>query len=60
VKSQIFGLNSARLYNLNLRAEYPRLPLDKYAQIKEEYRIAGKLDELRDNHAHGFIAKRSA
>jgi len=60
VKSQIFGLSSARLYNLNLRAEYPPLTLDKYAQIKEEYRIAGKLDELRDNHAHGFIARRSA
>src|SRR2546426_7228177 len=32
----IFGLNSARLYDLNLRAEYPRLPLDKYAEIKHQ------------------------
>ncbi len=60
VKSQIFGLNSARLYNINLRADNPRLTEDKFAQIKEEYRLAGKLDDLRDNLAHGFIARRNA
>jgi len=60
VKTQIFGLNSARLYGVNLRADYPRLTTDKFAQIKEEYRLAGKLNDLRDNHAHGFIAKRTA
>jgi hypothetical protein len=60
VKSQILGLTSARLYNLNLRAEYPRLNEDKFAQIKRDYRAAGKLDSLRDNHAYGYIAKRSA
>jgi predicted TIM-barrel fold metal-dependent hydrolase len=60
VKNQIFGFNSARLYNLNLRAEYRPLTLDKFAQIKGEYRMAGTLDELRDNAAYGFIAKRSA
>jgi hypothetical protein len=60
VKNQIFGLNSASLYNINLRASYPRLTEDKFAQIKEEYRTAGALDSLRDNAAHGWIAKRSA
>jgi predicted TIM-barrel fold metal-dependent hydrolase len=60
VKNQVFGFNSARLYNLNLRAEYHPLTLDKFAQIKQEYRMAGTLDELRDNTAYGFIAKRSA
>lgn len=60
VKNQIFGFNSARVYNLNLRAEYRPLSLDKFAQIKQEYRLAGTLDELRDNAAYGFIAKRSA
>jgi predicted TIM-barrel fold metal-dependent hydrolase len=60
VKNQIFGFNSARIYNLNLRAEYRPLSLDKFAQIKQEYRLAGTLDELRDNATYGFIAKRSA
>ncbi len=57
-KNQIFGYNSARLYNLTLRAEYPSLSPDKFAQIKEDYRLAGRLDELRDNAVYGFIAKR--
>jgi predicted TIM-barrel fold metal-dependent hydrolase len=60
VKNQIFGLNSARLYNLNLRTEYRPLTLDKFAQLKEEYRMAGTLDALRDNAAYGFITKRPA
>jgi len=50
----------ARLYGLNLRTEHRPLTMDKYAQIKEEYRMAGRLDDLRDNAAYGFIAKRSA
>ena len=57
VKSQIFGFNSARLYNLNLRADYSPMPEDKFAQIKEEYRLAGNLDSLRDNATAGFIAR---
>ena len=60
VKNQILGLNSARMYNVNLRADYPRLTEDKFAQIKEEYRLAGTLDTLRDNAAYGYIAKRPA
>ena len=55
----ILGLNSARLYNLNLRAEHQPFTLDKFAQLKEEYRLAGTLDTLRDNAAYGFIAKRA-
>ena len=60
VKSQILGLTSARLYNLNLRADYRPLTEYKFAQIKREYQTAGKLDTLRDNAAYGCIAKRSA
>ncbi len=60
VKNQIFGYNSARLYNLNLRADYRPLSLDKFAQLKQEYRMAGNLDSLRDNAAYGYIDKRSA
>ena len=57
VKQQIFGLNSARLYNLDLRANYGRLNEDKFAQIKRDYEAAGKLTALRDNTAYGYIAK---
>ena len=57
VKQQIFGLNSARLYNLDLRANYGRLSEDKFAQIKRDYEAAGKLTALRDNTAYGYIAK---
>jgi predicted TIM-barrel fold metal-dependent hydrolase len=59
VKNQIFGLNSARLYNLNLRTEYRPLTRDQFAQIKQEYRMAGTLDTLRDNAAYGYIAQRA-
>jgi predicted TIM-barrel fold metal-dependent hydrolase len=57
VKNQIFGFNSTRLYNLNLKADYRPLPRDKFAQIKEEYRVAGNLDSLRDHATAGFIAR---
>lgn len=57
IKNQIFGFTSARLYNLNLRADYSPLPKDQFANIKEEYRVAGSLDSLRDNATHGFIAR---
>jgi predicted TIM-barrel fold metal-dependent hydrolase len=60
VKNQILGFNSARMYNINLRADYPRSTEDKFAQIKQEYRMAGTLDTLRDNAAYGYIAKRPA
>ncbi len=60
VKNQIFGYNSARLYNLNLRADYHPLTIDKFAQLKQEYRMAGNLDSLRDNAAYGYIDKRPA
>ncbi|ETX06850.1 MAG: hypothetical protein ETSY2_14600 [Candidatus Entotheonella gemina] len=57
VKNQIFGFTSAGLYKLNLKADYSPLPKDKFAQIKEEYRVAGNLDSLRDNATAGFIAR---
>jgi predicted TIM-barrel fold metal-dependent hydrolase len=60
VKSQILGLTSARLYELDLRAQHQPFTEDKFAQIKREYRMAGELETLRDNSAYGYIAKRSA
>ena len=59
VKQQLFGLNSARLYNLDLQASHGRLSEDKFAQIKRDYDAAGKLTALRDNTAYGYIAKRA-
>jgi predicted TIM-barrel fold metal-dependent hydrolase len=52
IKNTIFGYNSARLFNLNLRADYAPLGEDKFAAIKREYAQAG---ELRDNATYGFV-----
>jgi len=46
VKGGIFGYNSARIYNLDLRADradYGPLPLDKFDEIKLTYERAGGL-----------------
>ena len=61
VKNKIFGLNSAAIYNLPLTAEMKQnMPEDRFAQIKREYAAAGGLNDLRENVAHGYIAKRTA
>lgn len=61
VKNGIFGFNSAGLYNLALTAEMNKgMSEDRFAQIKRDYQLAGGLHNLRDNAAHGFIAKRTA
>ncbi len=61
VKNKIFGLNSAALYNLPLTAETrENMSEDRFVQIKRDYEASGGLHNLRDNVAHGYIAKRSA
>ncbi len=52
VKNAIFGYNSARLFNVNLRADYAPLGEDKFAAIKRDYAQAGA---LRDNAAYGLV-----
>ena len=52
VKNAIFGYNSARLYDLNLRADYGPMEIDKFAEIKREYELAGS---LRDNATYGYV-----
>ncbi len=46
VKQAIFGLNSARLYRLNLKAAdaapMPAYSEDRLAQLKKEYEFAAK------------------
>jgi len=54
VKNAIFGFNSARLYNLNLRAELAPMEGDTIDAIKREYAAAGG---LRDNATYGYVAR---
>jgi predicted TIM-barrel fold metal-dependent hydrolase len=54
VKSAIFGYNSARLYNLDLRTSMKAFEDDAFAKFKREYESAGT---NRSNLAYGYIAK---
>jgi uncharacterized protein len=54
VKSAIFGYNSARLYNLDLRTSMKGFKSDAFAKLKAEYELAGT---NRSNLAYGYIAK---
>jgi uncharacterized protein len=56
VKSAIFGYNSARLYNLELRTSMKEFENDAFAKLKTEYELAGT---DRSNLAYGYIAKRT-
>ena len=53
VKQAIFGLNSARIYSLDIRAE---LHNDGIAKIKTAYLEQGG---ERSNTAYGYIARRA-
>jgi hypothetical protein len=55
VKSAIFGYNSARLYNLDLRTSMREVENDAFAKLRVEYELAGT---DRSNLAYGYIAKR--
>jgi len=56
VKQKIFGLNSAQLYNLDLKlSQGPAFTADKLAAIKAEYLALGG---TRDNKYPGYIAKK--
>ena len=57
VKQKIFGLNSAQLYNLDLKlAQGPAFTADKLAAIKAEYLALGG---DRSNKAYGYVAKKA-
>jgi uncharacterized protein len=56
VKAKLFGLNSARLYNYKIQAEYDQLNHDQIALMKEDYqREGGK----RNNAFYGFVPKQA-
>lgn len=53
VKQAIFGLTSARLFGIDLRAELEPLAGDRFARLKRDY--AGR-EGLRNNAAYGYVA----
>jgi predicted TIM-barrel fold metal-dependent hydrolase len=58
VKQNIFGLNSARLYNLDVRLQMGKaFEADKIADIRREYDAMGG---QRSNTAYGYVAKKTA
>jgi hypothetical protein len=57
VKQKILGLNSAQIYNLDLKlVQGPAFTADKLAAIKAEYLALGG---QRDNKYTGYIAKKT-
>jgi hypothetical protein len=54
VKSTIFGYNSARLFNMNLRTEIPALKADRMAKLKRDY---ASVEGVRNNAAYGYVAR---
>lgn len=54
VKSTIFGYNSARLFNMNLRTEIDSLSRDRMTKIKRDY---AAVEGVRDNATYGFVAQ---
>ena len=53
VKNAIFGLNTARLYDVDVAAQVKPLSGDQFAAIKRAY---GRTDGLRDNAVYGYVA----
>jgi predicted TIM-barrel fold metal-dependent hydrolase len=55
VKSAIFGVNAARLYNVHLKAALGAITTDTIASIRSEYVAAGG---ERSNARYGYVARR--
>jgi uncharacterized protein len=53
-KARIFGLNAAKLYNVDVNAQRNALPGDALEKLKVAYVEKGG---LRDNDAHGWVRK---
>jgi predicted TIM-barrel fold metal-dependent hydrolase len=52
VKNKIFGLNSAKLYNLDPKTALQAVKNDGLAQLKQKY---SDIAEVRDNARYGYI-----
>ena len=57
VKSAIFGVNAARLYNVHLKAALGAITNDTIASLRSEYVAAGG---ERSNARYGYVARRPA
>ena len=55
VKNAIFGLNSAKMFGLDLRTARGPISQDTYAQIREEYHQSGGFYRNRSNAQYGFV-----
>ncbi|MEQ8347459.1 MAG: amidohydrolase family protein [Sneathiellaceae bacterium] len=53
VKNAIFGLNSARLFNINLRADLDPMFDDGISKLKRDF---AELDGMRDNVRYGYVS----
>jgi predicted TIM-barrel fold metal-dependent hydrolase len=53
-KAKIFGLNAAKLYNVDVKAQRNALPNDVLERVKLAYQDSGG---LRDNAAFGWVRK---
>jgi uncharacterized protein len=51
-KARIFGLNAAKLYNIDVNAQRKALPADAMERTKLAYLERGG---MRDNDAHGWV-----
>jgi predicted TIM-barrel fold metal-dependent hydrolase len=53
VKNTIFGLNSARLFKVNLRADVEPMENDGIQKLKTDFAL---LDGIRDNIRYGYVS----
>ena len=52
-KNTIFGLNSARLFGINLRADLEPMKTDGIEKLKTDFAM---LDGIRDNVRYGYVS----
>ena len=55
VKNAIFGLNSAKMFGLDLRTARGPISQDTFAQIRDEYHQSGGFYRNRSNAQYGFV-----
>jgi len=56
VKAKIFGLNSAKVYGIDVKAKLKAIPKDYVTRLKKDYQALGG---MRSNRQYGWIADHS-
>ena len=54
VKAKIFGLNSAKVYGIDVKAKLKAIPGDYVTKLKKEYKASGG---MRSNTQYGWVLK---